>query len=254
MTLIKDALNKAGYDEARHHFLTIVRNMLKQGKTAEWCIGIVREAAAEIPVVGQISSVLTDQLRSAGDRSLLTSGEASQPLAARPAPALPPARVPDCPGDLHSNGGNAHQPLVSGAPQSRAVDQISFVPRDHNENVTARPPIASAEADQFVAERPSRILPPTREPSDAYLAALIKDRVATARLQLDLRKTHDGRPWSKTGPWEGKGIERDAAIHRAIREVYGPFNPKQERMTYGEFLPDVMFQKALKLVEAHHVD
>jgi hypothetical protein len=253
MTVIKDALNKAGYDEARHHFLTIVRNMLKQGKTAEWCIGIVREAAAEIPVAVQKLDVQRDQDGADDDRSLLTRREATGPVAERPNRALPPARVPDCPGDQTTRGRNAQFTSVSGAPQSRAADLDNGVRQDQGISVTARPPIASAEAIQSVAKRPDAALPPAREPSDAYLAALIKDRVATARLQLDLRKTHDGRPWSKTGPWEGKGIERDAAIHRAIREVYGPFNPKQERMTYGEFLPDVMFQKALKLVEAHHV-
>lgn len=254
MTVIKDALNKAGYDEARHHFLTIVRNMLKQGKSAEWCIGIVREAAVEIPVAGQISSVLTDQLRSAGDRSLLTSGEANQMVAARPETCPPPARVPDCPGDHHHPGRNAHPESVSGAPQSRAADHACVVPQDQTGRVTARPPIASGKAIDDSAVRPILAVPPARDPSDSYLRAAAASAKATAKLMLDLKKTSTGDLWGDVTPRQFEGMVRDGNIAWAIKEAYGPFNDKQLDMKLREFIPDAVFRKALTIAEVKRVN
>lgn len=254
MTVLKDALNKAGYDEARHHFLTIVRNMLKQGKTAEWCIGIVREAAAEIPVAGHERSVRKDHHQLAADRSLLTSGEANQMVAVRPETFLPPARVPDCPGDHAQNAGDGHGCIVSGAPQSRAADHACAVPQDRFGCVTARPPIANGKANEFVAERPGPTLPPARDPSNAYLRAAAASAKATAKLMLDLKKTSTGDLWGDVTPRQFEGMVRDGNIAWAIKEAYGPFNDKQLDMKLRDFIPDAVFRKALTIAEVNRVN
>lgn len=254
MTAIGDKLLQAGFNRAAFEIKAIAKNWLQNGGSRHAWIQAIDDAADEMRDTGQSILVGNDHALCAG------------------VPHPMPGEGQEChAGNGHLKIADARQPIASEADHSKGVqsDPACSVPsagepippagqqwrvrQDRCLGASTGNPITGGKANGLVPVRANRALPPTREPSRAYLDAAAASAKATAKLQLELRQTSTGKVWGAVRPREFVGMVRDGEIAWAIKEAFGPFSSKQENMELREFLPDAVFKKALVLAEQSHV-
>lgn len=87
--------------------------------------------------------------------------------------------------------------------------------------------------------RKARLAKEARELADKVEDAIVKRFI-------DKRFTADHRPWGSIKPRELSGMERDGKTARAIRNMLGPLNSKQEGIDLRELMTDDQFKTALR--------
>jgi hypothetical protein len=271
MTIIKDAMHRAGFDRKKFELRVVLKNFLLAGGTYEDVIGILDELRSE----GHRTAVQQDQNAIApappplpredhGSRAVLghePAVDARQPITGEGQISIVQQNhVVDAsagalvPGADQLGGVQQDQVHVVGAGTPLPGEgRSTVVGDDHRSSADTRKPITGGVATPGAPAKASIPPPPAREPDEAYKRAVARSRAETAKVQLELRKTSNGTPWGSVKPYEFVGMERDGHIAWAIRETFGPFSPKQEQMELRQFLPDEIFKRALTLAEIDHV-
>jgi hypothetical protein len=183
----------------------------------------VVQASPPKPSEGQINRVGNNQARLADARPPITSGH-----------------------ERDAQRGQNQSPIP-------AVGHEPIAPQGHMKHVDGGKPITSGAAMNGASQKAIQRPPPAREPTQRYLHAMAESRRATAKVQLEIMKTSNGVVWGDIRPREFAGMIRDGHMAWAIKEAFGPFNPRQENMQLREFLPDAVFKKAITLAEVNHV-
>lgn len=273
MTAISDAFARAGLTRIDYEAATAALRFINSGGSREaWMQAFDRASASKRskdhstvardgqfetvpasppkPSEGQCLSVGDDHHRLADARPPITGGQHSGVQQDRMANAagdsIPAVGHDKCAQEGPPSDAEGGKPVLGGGQNDR-------VGNDQMVDANARKPITSGAAVSSVSRKTASAMPPAREPTQRYVNAIAESRRATAKVQLELLKTSNGVPWGSIRPREFVGMIRDGHMAWAIKEAFGPFNPKQENMELREFLPDAVFRKAITLAELNHV-
>lgn len=273
MTAISDAFARAGLTRIDYEAATAALRFINSGGSREaWMQAFDRAAASKRsgdqseaarsghngcvpasppkPSDGHVCGVGSDQVTPAIARPPITSSQAanaqSGQVKAAAGDSIPAVGHDKRAQEGHPSDADGGKPILGG-------DQGPRVGNDQASHVPTQKPFTSGAAVLGVPKRAGRTLPPAREPTQRYVNAIAESRRATAKVQLELLKTSNGVPWGSIRPREFVGMIRDGHMAWAIKEAFGPFNPKQENMELREFLPDAVFRKAITLAELNHV-
>lgn len=271
MTIISDALDRAGFDRKKFELRVVLKNFLECGGSRADVIAILDELrsgdhGSDVRGDHALSVPPPPPLPREGQRSDAGNGQTSdadarQPIASEGhSPAVQQDRSKTAPaGDPIPGIGPmmvVHPDLarnaIAGNP-SPDVGHTRNVKNDQAPFADIRTPLTGGKAIAVVPPKANAVMPPAREPDEAYLHAIAETQRRTAKVQLDLLKTSTGQFWGDIRPREFPGMERDGHIASAIREAYGPFSVKQEHLPLRDFLPDEVFRKALTLAEVARV-
>lgn len=273
MTAISDAFARAGLTRIDYEAATAALRFINSGGSREaWMQAFDRASASKRskdhstvardgqfetvpasppkPSEGQCPSVGDDHRRLADARPPITSGQTGNAQSGH-AVAAAGDSIPAVGHDDTAHLGRAYV-ADSGKP-ILGEGQNDRVGNDQMVDANTQKPITSGAADFTLPKKAKPSVPPAREPTQRYLNAMAESRRATAKVQLELLKTSNGVPWGSIRPREFVGMIRDGHMAWAIKEAFGPFNPKQENMELREFLPDAVFRKAITLAESNHV-